>query len=95
MYVGHDQYGERGHRVIGSIGRFVRMFAMSVAVPQFRTPMKLPPRSERLRILAELIEEGSVTPVVDSTYPLGEFHEAMRHLAQGSAVGKIVITMPA
>lgn len=93
VLVGHDQYGRRGHPVIGSIGRFARMWAMSMVVPQFRAPGKVSPRSERLTALAEMCDAGEITPLVDSTYPLDQIHEALRHLADGTAIGKIVITM--
>ena len=93
VLVGHDQYGRRGHPVIGSIGRFARMFAMSMFVPQFKAPGKVSPRSERLTALAQMCEAGEITPLVDSTYPLAQIHEALRHLEGGTAVGKIVLTI--
>jgi NADPH:quinone reductase-like Zn-dependent oxidoreductase len=93
VFVGHDQYGRRGHPVIGSIGRFARMFAMSMFVPQFKAPGKVSPRSERLAALAQMCEAGEITPLVDSTYPLSQIHEALRHLEGGTAVGKIVLTI--
>ncbi|HET6714757.1 MAG TPA: NAD(P)-dependent alcohol dehydrogenase [Actinomycetota bacterium] len=46
---------------------------------------------EDLVTLAELVEAGSVVPVIDRTYPLIEAPDAIRHLAQGHAAGKIVI----
>ena len=48
---------------------------------------------EDLVTLAELVEAGSVVPVIDRTYPLIEAADAIRHLAQGHAAGKIVITV--
>lgn len=93
VFVGHDQYGHRGHPVIGSIGRFARVWAMSMFVPQFKTPGKISPRSDRLAALAEMCEAGDITPLVDSTYPLAQIHGALRHLENGTAIGKIVITM--
>jgi NADPH:quinone reductase-like Zn-dependent oxidoreductase len=42
-------------------------------------------------VLKELIEGGKLTPVIDRIYPLGEAAEAIRHLEQGHARGKIVI----
>jgi len=42
----------------------------------------------------ELFESGSLTPVIDSRFPLGRAAEAMRHYAGGDFVGKIVITVP-
>ncbi|MGB2840363.1 MAG: NAD(P)-dependent alcohol dehydrogenase [Actinomycetes bacterium] len=93
VFVGHDQYGHRGHPVVGSIGRFVRLWAMSTFVSQFKTPGKIAPRSERLAALAEMCEAGDITPLVDSSYPLAEMHQALRHLEDGTAIGKIMITM--
>ena len=41
--------------------------------------------------LNELIELGKLTPVIDRTVPFDEFREAMRHLNEGHASGKVVI----
>ena len=43
--------------------------------------------------LSELIEAGSVTPVVDRTFDLVEAADAVRYLAEGHAAGKIVVTV--
>ena len=46
-----------------------------------------------LLVLQELIEAGSITPVVDRTYPLSETRTAMRYLEERRARGKVVITI--
>jgi len=46
-----------------------------------------------LALLTGLIEAGKVTPVIDRTYPLSETPEAIRYLAEGRALGKVVITV--
>lgn len=46
-----------------------------------------------LQVLKELIEAGTVTPVIDRTYTLSEALEAMRYLERGHARGKIVLTV--
>jgi NADPH:quinone reductase-like Zn-dependent oxidoreductase len=46
-----------------------------------------------LVVLAELIEAGKITPVIDRTYPLSQAAEAMRYIEQGHARGKVVITI--
>ncbi len=46
-----------------------------------------------LLTLAELIESGKITPVIDRTYPLSEIFEAIGYLERGHARGKIVITV--
>lgn len=42
-----------------------------------------------------LLESGKVTPVIDSRYRLGEASRAIRHLAEGHARGKIIVTVDA
>ena len=46
-----------------------------------------------LALLAELMQQGRVTAVIDKTYKLSETAEAMRHLETGRVRGKIVIQM--
>jgi NADPH:quinone reductase-like Zn-dependent oxidoreductase len=48
---------------------------------------------EDLQALSELIEAGSVTPVVDRTFELVEAADAVRYLAEGHPAGKIVVTV--
>jgi NADPH:quinone reductase-like Zn-dependent oxidoreductase len=50
-------------------------------------------KKEDLLALAELVEAGKVTPVIDRTYPLIEAPEAIRYLEQGHPRGKVVITV--
>lgn len=45
-----------------------------------------------LALMARLLESGKVKPVVERTYPLSEVPAALRHLGEGHARGKIVIT---
>jgi len=46
-----------------------------------------------LATLAELMQSGKVTPVIDRRYPLSETAEAIRYLEEGHARGKVVIIM--
>jgi len=48
---------------------------------------------EDLILLKDLIEAGTLTPVIDRTYPLAEVPEAIRYLEGGHAQGKVVITV--
>ena len=48
---------------------------------------------EDLEALAELIEAGTVTPVVGKTYPLVDAREAIREVERGHARGKVVVTV--
>jgi NADPH:quinone reductase-like Zn-dependent oxidoreductase len=49
--------------------------------------------SKDLILIGGLMEAGKVKPVIDRTYPLAGVPDAMRHLEEGHARGKIVITM--
>jgi NADPH:quinone reductase-like Zn-dependent oxidoreductase len=50
-------------------------------------------KREDLIALTELIGAGSLTPVIDRTYPLIEAPDAIRYLEEGHARGKVVITV--
>ena len=52
-----------------------------------------PFKKEDVAVLVELIEAGTVAPVIDRRYPLDEVADALRYLKEGRARGKIVITM--
>lgn len=49
--------------------------------------------SDDLVVLQQKLEDGSVTPVIDRSYPLHEVPEAVRYLGEGHARGKIVVTL--
>jgi len=55
--------------------------------------MQKPNKKEDLVFLQELFEAGKVVPVIDRRYPLSEVPEALRHLEEGHALGKVVISV--
>jgi NADPH:quinone reductase-like Zn-dependent oxidoreductase len=40
-----------------------------------------------------LIEDGKLTPVIGRTYPLADTAAGLRHLEQGHARGKAIVTI--
>jgi NADPH:quinone reductase-like Zn-dependent oxidoreductase len=46
-----------------------------------------------LRTLAELLESGAITPVIDRTYDLDHAAEALREFGQGHVRGKLVLVI--
>jgi NADPH:quinone reductase-like Zn-dependent oxidoreductase len=46
-----------------------------------------------LPVLSDLLEAGTVSPVIDRCYTLSQVPEALQYLGQGHARGKIVITV--
>jgi NADPH:quinone reductase-like Zn-dependent oxidoreductase len=53
----------------------------------------LQPNSKDLVFMAELIQDGNITAVIDKTYRLSEVAEALRYLGEGHAKGKLVIVV--
>ncbi len=47
-----------------------------------------------LKDLADLMESGKVTPVIDRTFPLAAAAGAIDHVRDGKARGKVVVLMP-
>jgi NADPH2:quinone reductase len=41
--------------------------------------------------LADLLVSGAVTPHIGATYPLTDTAAALRHVADGHAIGKVII----
>lgn len=83
--------GEEGGRWIGGVDRQLRAMLLSPLVRHRLRVLLLKPREEDLRLLAELIEAGRLTPVIGATYPLEEAPEAVRYVAGGHATGKAVV----
>lgn len=46
-----------------------------------------------LLVIQELLESGSVKPVIDKRYPLNETADAIRYLETGHARGKVIVTV--
>jgi NADPH:quinone reductase-like Zn-dependent oxidoreductase len=50
-------------------------------------------KQQLLMTLATLIEEGTVTPVIDRQYPFGDMAEAVSYSERGHVPGKVVVTV--
>jgi NADPH:quinone reductase-like Zn-dependent oxidoreductase len=48
---------------------------------------------EDLAVMADLMQSGKVTTVVDRTYNLGRLPEALAYLETGRARGKVIVTI--
>jgi NADPH:quinone reductase-like Zn-dependent oxidoreductase len=83
-----------GHgRWLGPLGLIIRAVLLSPLVSQKLTTFLAKRSKDDLQFLKELIEAGTVTPVIDRRYPLSEVPEAIRYLEEGHAQGKVVITV--
>ena len=74
-------------------GRIMRAIVLSQFVSQKLRNFLVSTKAEDLETLAELIESGKVTPVIDRAYPLREAQEAMEHVSAGHARGKVAISI--
>ena len=94
VLIGHDHFGDAGHRWFGSLPRFLKLVVKSPFVRQLPDAnFSMPDKKDSMAVLKDLIEAGKLTPVVDRTYPMSEVREAIRYLEQGQALGKVVITV--
>ena len=66
---------------------------LSLVAPQHVRGFTLKEKSAGLLALIELLESGSIKPVIGRTYPLSETPEALADFAGGHARGKLVVTV--
>ena len=81
------------NRWFASGGRVIRAHALNRFVSQKLRPFLVSFNLEDLAALKELIEAGKLTPVMDRTYLLAETPQAMAHVGEGHARGKVAITV--
>jgi NADPH:quinone reductase-like Zn-dependent oxidoreductase len=85
--------GESEGRWIGPVDRVIKALVLSPFVSQKMVSFTVKPNREDLQLLKQFIEEGTLAPVIDRTYPLAQVPEAIRYLEEGHARGKIVISV--
>jgi NADPH:quinone reductase-like Zn-dependent oxidoreductase len=81
--------GEPAGRLFGPLGRVVKAMVVSPFVSERMVTFTVKPNREDLLALKELIEAGTVTPVIDRTYSLSEVPDAVGYLEEGNARGKV------
>ena len=85
--------GETGGRWIGGFDRGPRAQVLSPFVSQKLGTFISSENAEDLAALRDLLEAGSIAPVIDRTYPLRDVPAAIRHMVKGQARGKLVVTV--
>lgn len=85
--------GEEGGKLTGGMDRQLRAVALSPFVGQRLTLVLPKEHYSSLERLAQYVEDGTLVPSVERTYPLDEAPTAMRHLVDGRVRGKVVITV--
>ena len=86
--------GDGGGRWTGGFFRgMLRAPVVSLFVGQRLRGLPTKVKREDLITVTEMIETGTLTPVIDRTYPLIEAPDAIRYLEEGHSRGKVVITI--
>ena len=85
--------GETDGRWLGGADRQIRALLLSMFVGQKLGTFIASEDAGDLLVLRDLIQSGDVSPVVDRVYPLSETAAAIRHLMEGRARGKVVLTI--
>ena len=85
--------GEDGGAVTGGFGRSLRAPLASPILRRRLTMLVSKERASDLEWLLPFLESGQVVPSIDSSYPLDQAREAMRHLETGQVRGKVVIVV--
>jgi len=85
--------GPKTNRWIGPLASLVKVRLASVGGSRRVVPFLARFNKEDMVALQELLEAGTVTPVIDRRYTLSEVPEALMYLGDGHAQGKVVITV--
>jgi NADPH:quinone reductase-like Zn-dependent oxidoreductase len=83
----------KGNRLLGPLDHIGKIRLASLRASQKVVFFISKRRNEDLVALQRLLEAGTVTPVVERAYPLRETAHAFRHLGEGHARGKLVVTV--
>lgn len=78
---------------IGPLARPIKAMILSPFMSQKMSIFMADLNPKDLAALADLMQAGKVTPVIDRTYPLSGTADALRYLEKGHARGKVVVTL--
>jgi NADPH:quinone reductase-like Zn-dependent oxidoreductase len=78
---------------LAGIDRIVQALVLSPFVSQRMAVYVTKENRDDLLALRDLLEDGTIRPVIDRTYPLSQAPEAFRYLEAGHARGKVVIAV--
>lgn len=85
--------GPRANRLIGPIGHVVGSRLAALRASQRVAFFIAKFGKEDMETLRGFLEDGRMTSIVDSIFPLDEMGAALRHMGEGHPRGKIVVTV--
>src|SRR5712675_611561 len=77
--------GPNEGRWTGPFGRVIHTLLLSPFISQQMGMMMADANHKDLTILADMMQAGTVKPIIDRTYPLSQIADAIRYLEQGHA----------
>jgi NADPH:quinone reductase-like Zn-dependent oxidoreductase len=83
--------GPNDGKWVGPMVRPIKAKLMSPFISQKIGMMMAQGNPDDLKLIADLMQAGKVTTVIDRTYPLSEIREAVRYVEAGRARGKVII----
>ncbi len=84
--------GSPGH-IIGAVGSILRAAIVNLFVRQQITMVPTTWSRDDLLAVTELVDTGTLRPVIDRTYPLADTAAGLRHVEAGHTRGKVVIAV--
>jgi NADPH:quinone reductase-like Zn-dependent oxidoreductase len=81
------------NRLLGPLGHVLRVRLAAWRGSQAAVFFVAKPDNADLGVLRELLESGTVKPVVEKRYELGEVADALGYMGEGHARGKIVVSL--
>ncbi len=85
--------GDSAGRLLGPMNRMLGAVILSAFISQTLQPLTTKRSPRDLAQLRDLIENGTLTPVLEATYPLSASADAVRRLETGRVRGKLAISI--
>jgi NADPH:quinone reductase-like Zn-dependent oxidoreductase len=86
--------GPKTNRVLGPVGHLLGTKLGSARCSQQAFFSLTKPNKDDLKVLADLLEQGTIVPVIDKRFELADAVEAVRYQGEGHPRGKVVVTIP-
>lgn len=83
--------GDSENRWFGPVGRIIAGRLLSGRVSQTITTFTVQPNHEDLQLLASLLADGTIRPLIDTSYPLDQVDDAISHVETGRTRGKVAL----
>lgn len=84
-----------GSAAFGPLGRIATAYLLNPFVGQTMKTFTADETGEVLEEIRNMVESGSIRPIVDSVYPLAEAGKAVALVEDGSPAGKVAISVVA